>query len=109
MLWIEHIQLAPNNATTLTVSSLQPPTQELIEGLTLAKRLILAMLLQHGSATEAQVSRMLDRPASEIALELEMLQRLGFIEQAVGSAQSWRLRNLAAPQVTSELRRHNLV
>jgi Kef-type K+ transport system membrane component KefB len=109
LLWIEHIALTPNTASTLTVTPIAPPQQELIEGLTLPKKLILALILQHGSASVALLGRVLDRPLGEITTELEHLQRLGFVEQAVGSAQSWRLRNLAAPQVTAELRRHNLV
>jgi hypothetical protein len=109
LLWIEHIELGADSATTMRVSPIEAPGQELIDGLTLSKRLILALTAQHGTCTAALLGRILDRPQQEIAIELEHLQRLGFVELAVGSAQSWRLRNLAAPQVTAELRRHNLV
>ena len=75
----------------------------------LAILLILSLVLQHGSLTSTQLAEILQRPQRDTDIDLSHLARLGFVEVMVGTSSTYRLRNLAAPKTTAELRDRNLV
>ena len=88
---------------------MEPQPPKLTASLTLPKRLLLALLLQHGALHTAQLAKMMQRSEQDIRTELEHLIRLGLVETMAGTNGSYHVRALAAPLVTFELRDQNLV
>jgi|GEM_PF-245520 len=107
--WLRSIHPDMSSDTKLHVVPMDDEEVSLVNNLTLRKKLILALLLQHGSLTPEHLHQILDIPTEQIRIELEHLGRLGFIELIGGTTQYYRLRDIAATEVTFELQHANLV
>lgn len=107
--WLRSIRPDLSDDTKLHVAPLDRDRSSLTEALTLRKRLILALLLQHGSLLPSELARILGLSEHEVRTELDHLTRLGYLEIIVGTDQSYQLKDLAAAEVTFELRQANLV
>ena len=107
--WLRSIHPDMSSDTKLHVMPIEDESLPLVDSLTLRKKLILALLLQHGSLTPEHLYKILDIPAEQVRIELEHLGRLGFIELIGGTSQHYRLRDIAAAEVTFELQHANLV
>ncbi|MEC9400700.1 MAG: hypothetical protein VX475_23945, partial [Myxococcota bacterium] len=107
--WLRSIHPDMSSDTKLHVVPMDDEEVPLVSNLTLRKKLILALLLQHGSLTPEHLHQILDIPTEQIRVELEHLGRLGFIELIGGTTQYYRLRDIAATEVTFELQHANLV
>lgn len=106
--WLRTIELDQVQETKLHVHAL--PTQRLAvsEALTLRKKLMLSLLLQHSALPIGLLAEMLGMNHSEVRTELEHLRRLGLVEEMAGVDGYYQLRDVAAPALTRELRQINL-
>ncbi len=111
LLWLRSVHIDPEDDALLRVEHIHDDRLDvsLTDGLTLDKLLILSLVLQHGSLTSGQLAEILQRPQRDTDIDLSHLARLGFVEVMVGTSSTYRLRNLAAPKTTTELRDRNLV
>lgn len=107
--WLRSIQPDLSDDTQLHVMPLTSKPIHVLQGLTLEKRLILALLLQHGSLPPHMLCEILLVSPEEIETQLAHLQRLGFVEVIGGTSRYFRIRDLASVEVTFELRHANLV
>lgn len=107
--WMRAVSPDMTDDTLLHVAPMEHNRPNLVESLTLRKRLTLAILLQHGSLTPQQLAMIMAESPTNIQTEIEHLVRLGFIEVTVGTGQNYHLRDLAAVEVAHELRQLNLV
>ncbi|MBA2661703.1 MAG: cation:proton antiporter [Bradymonadaceae bacterium] len=107
--WLRAIALDPLDDMRISVMALHAQNLHLIDELSLIKKLILALLAQHGSLTPLQLHQVIHHSLDEIHVELEHLARLGFVEILAETLENYRLRALAAPLVTHELGQRNLI
>lgn len=107
--WLRAVELDPRDDARIHVNPLESTTFYLLDELSLTKKLILALLVQHGSLTPQQLQQMLREPLESVLTELDHLKRLGFVEILAETLENYRLRALAAPLVAHELRRNNLI
>lgn len=107
--WLRAVELDPQDDASIHVMPLESVDFNLLDELSLTKKLILALLAQHGSLTPQQLQQMLREPLDVILTELDHLKRLGFVEILAETLENYRMRALAAPLVAYELRRNNLI
>ncbi len=107
--WLRAVELDPQDDSSIHVMPLEYVEFNLLDELSLTKKLILALLAQHGSLTPHQLHTMLREPIEITLTELDHLKRLGFVEILAETLENYRLRALAAPLVAHELRRNNLI
>jgi RIO-like serine/threonine protein kinase len=71
--------------------------------------LIVASLVRHGFVSTDSLAEVFRMDADHIQVELEHLERLGFVELTPGRERTYRLRQLSQGLVTPELRDANLL
>ncbi len=109
MLWFGAIRLDEQLDTCIRVMPLPEEELVILEALTLNKRLILATLLQHGTLTAEQLVQVLGLSARDVEIELDHLERLGLLEGIVSTYKTYRVPEIAAVNLTHELRHMNLI
>jgi hypothetical protein len=108
--WLESAQVEPNDESKIRLETLPDDDIDLIEPLSLVKRLILATLVQHGTLTATQLRVILRRDLAAVQTELDHLERLGFVEMTAGATTScYMLRPLSEALVTPNLRDRNMI
>lgn len=108
--WLRSIEQDPQDDRKLHIHPLvdkQP--EQFVPALSLRKRLLLSLLLQHNALSIKQLGQMMMLSIPEVRTELDHLRRLGIVEPLSGDKQLVQLRDIAAPKLTHELRQINLV
>lgn len=107
--WLRALRLDETNEGHLMVEPVVEGSFDLLEELSLNKRLILSQIAQHHAMTLVQLHQVLRVPVQHIEVELHQLARLGFVETLFERVESYQLRILAEPLVHRELRKLNLI
>lgn len=108
--WLEAVHVSDEDSATIIAGELPTEKIDLVAPLSLTKQLILSLLVQHTSLTVAQVRNILSRDFEDVQIELEHLERLGYVERSTGQASgTYRLQPFAEALVTPELRRRNMI
>lgn len=110
LLWLKSVKQDENKENLLHVQPITSTNaRAFIDGLSLEKRMILALLLQHNALSLKQLATIMMEPLDVVRTQVEHLQRLGIIEMQGGDKQLVHMRDVAAPRLTRELRTQNLV
>ena len=107
--WMRSMRADPGDDTQMWVEPIVEHGFSLTEALSLPKRLVLALILQHGALTPSEIASLLGASGDVVRIELDHLGRLGFIEILAGTRDHYHVRDVAAVQVTGELRHQNLI
>lgn len=108
--WLETAQVDGSDDSVIRLGTLPDDDIDLIDPLTLTKRLILSTLVQHGTLTPSQLRTILRLDLVTVQTELDHLERLGFVEMTAGASTScYQMRPLAEALVTPNLRDRNMI
>jgi DNA-binding MarR family transcriptional regulator len=106
--WLETTRVSDSDDSRIIVDPLPEREMNLVETLSLDKKLILSTLVQHSALSVSQLSRVLRTDVNTVKTELAHLRRLGFVEHITSTA-NYRLRDFPAVLVTQAFREMNLV
>jgi len=107
--WLESVRPDPEESSQFRVAPLPEAEIELLPALSLEQKLIVASLVRHGFVSTDSLAEVFRMDADHIQVELEHLERLGFVELTPGRERTYRLRQLSQGLVTPELRDANLL
>lgn len=106
--WLISARLDPKTEHDVLVRPLPRRRGNALAGLSLAQRLVLVSLVQHGSLTEPQLLETLRLHGHGIGPEIDDLRRRRLVEQA-GPGGFLTLRQAAVGPVTLDLRSRNMI
>ena len=93
----------------LLVQPLPPISVELLPSLTLAQRLVLALLAQHGSLGREELQAVLAAAADDVEGDLKVLWVRGYVAPSREQSRQWTLRPTIAHPLLMELRAANMI
>ncbi len=109
--WLESVETDAENEQLIRVAQMNTMETQLLKTLTLNKRLTLTALVQHDSLTAQELGIILEWTAETVFIELDHLERLGFVEKTIGEdeVELFHIRDVADGLVTKELRQMNMI
>ncbi len=107
--WQIAARIDPQRGTDILVRPLPRRRGSALEQLSMAQRLVLATLVQHGALTEAQILETLRLLGQGAAPEIDDLYRRRLIEPSQTAAGHIQLRSAAIGPVTLDLRWRNML
>ncbi len=107
--WQIAARVDPQTGTDILVRPLPPRRGGSLAQLSLAQRLVLATLVQHGALTEAQILETLRLLGQGAAPEIDDLCRRRLVEQSPAAEGHLQLRAAAVGPVTLDLRWRNML
>jgi len=107
--WLESVQPDPGESSQFRVEPLPEEEIDILPPLSLEQKMIVASLVRHGYISIRALAEVFRAKPEEMRVELEHLERLGFVELTPGRDQTFRLRQLPQGLATPELRERNLL
>lgn len=107
--WLASTQRHAQQDGRLVVRPLPAITVELLPPLTLAQRLVLALLAQHGSLARAELQAVLAATADDVEGDLKVLWVRGYVAKSRELSHHWMLRPTIAHPLLMELRAANMI
>ena len=107
--WLESVRPDPEDDTLFRVDPLPRRELPMSAALSLRQKLLIATVVQHSTVSTQRAATVVNAEQSEVQVELNHLERLGFVETMPGRRDIYRMRAFAEPLVTREFRRENLL
>jgi len=107
--WLASVRRHAQQDGRLLVHPLPAITLELLPPLTLAQRLVLALLAQHGSLAREELQDVLAAAADDVEGDLKVLWVLGYVAPSREQSRHFTLRPTVAHPLLMELRAANMI
>jgi Kef-type K+ transport system membrane component KefB len=107
--WLESVRPDPEDDTLFRVDPLARQELPMSAALSLRQKLLIATIIQHQTVSIQRAASVVNAEQNEVQVDLNHLERLGFIETMPGRRDMYRMRAFAEPLVTREFRRENLL